>query len=132
MKFNILVNSILESVENEKLPTIKVLYDYVKDKPVHDIPIKELIHELKPMDWETGEERPGTKEFIKRGNAADLKYPIIVFKSKSGKLLIMDGVHRLWKAKDAGDETIKGHILTQKEAEKFKWKDGKGVMVSFT
>ena len=79
-----------------------------------------------------GEERPGTKEFIKRGNAADLKYPIIVFKLKSGKLLIMDGVHRLWKAKDAGDETIKGHILTQKEAEKFKWKDGKGVMVSFT
>lgn len=43
----------------------------------------------------------------------------------------MDGVHRLWKAKDAGDETIKGHILTQKEAEKFKWKDGKGVAVFF-
>ena len=126
MKFNILVNSILESVENEKLPTIKVLYDYVKDKPVHDIPIKELKHELKPMDWETGEERPGTKEFIKRGNAADLKYPIIVFKLKSGKLLIMDGVHRLWKAKMQGMKLLKVIFLHKKKQKNLNGKMAKG------
>jgi len=131
MRFNTLVNSILESVKRESLPTIQVLYDYVKDKPVHDISIKKLLHELKPTPWEKGEERPGTKEFIKRAKATNLKYPIIVFKINSGKLLIMDGVHRIWKANEAGHKTIKGYILTQTESKKFKWKDHNGVTVSF-
>ena len=131
MEFNTLVNSILESVKKESLPTIQVLYDYVKGKPVHNIPIKKLLHELKPMSWEKGEERPGTKEFIKRAKATNLRYPIIVFKINSGKLFCMDGVNRVWKANEANHKTIKGHILTQKEAKKFKWKDQNGVTISF-
>ena len=86
MEFNTLVNSILESVKKESLPTIQVLYDYVKGKPVHNIPIKKLLHELKPMSWEKGEERPGTKEFIKRAKATNLRYPIIVFKINTDEL----------------------------------------------
>ena len=81
MKFNKYFKIIMESVKTNSLPTIDVLYDFVKDKRVYNIPIKKVIHELQPTPWEQGEERPGTKEFIARANKADLTYPIIVFKS---------------------------------------------------
>ena len=131
MKFNKYFKIIMESVKTNSLPTIDVLYDFVKDKRVYNIPIKKVIHELQPTPWEQGEERPGTKEFIARADKADLTYPIIVFKSKSNKLHIMDGVHRVYKARKAGNKYIKGHILTHEQAVKFKWKDHNGVGVSF-
>jgi len=131
MKFDDLVKSIMESVKEKALPTIKVLHDYVKDKRVYNIPIKRVIHELKPTKWERGEERPGTKEFIKRANKADLKYPIIVFRGKAGKLFVMDGVHRIWKANKDKRKTIKAHILTLKQSRMFKWRDHNGITVSF-
>lgn len=125
MKFDILVESIIE----RSLPTITVLYDYVKDKPVYNIPIEKVIHELVPTDWEEGEERPGTEEFISRANKSDLTYPIIVYKNRIGELLVIDGVHRIGKANESGHKHIKGHILSHDEAIKFKWKDHNGIEV---
>lgn len=120
----------------ESPDSIQALYDYVKDKPVHDIPMKKILHELEPKSWEEGEERPGTPEFIDRAERSELKYPIITFKDdeqvKPGELSIMDGVHRIWKAYHIKkQDSIKGHILTREEAKGFKWKDDAGVEVTF-
>ncbi len=43
---------------------------------------------------------------------ADLRYAIVVYKSKHGRLYILDGVHRWVKAKILGKKTIKVKIFT--------------------
>ena len=126
-------NILTESIE-EDLPTIEVLHNYVKNKPVKTIPVSKLLHNLKPTKWEEGEERPGTPEFISRAKKSNTKYPIIIFRAADdNKLYIMDGVHRLWKrAKIQHKKNIKCVFLKRSEVRNFKWKDHNGQIVDFT
>lgn len=54
------------------------------------------------------------KDFVSRAHASDLKYPIIVVKYPDN-LWIADGIHRTWKAKQAGDKLIMGYLLHWKK-----------------
>ena len=50
------------------------------------------------------------EDFKSRAHASDLQFPIVVVKYPDG-LWIADGVHRTWKARQAGDKTIMGYLL---------------------
>jgi len=78
------------------------------------ISIKKLLHNLDPSPHESGDELPGSPEFIERANDSDLSYPIIVVKYPDG-LFIADGVHRLWKAKEEELTTIKSYLIDSSE-----------------
>lgn len=89
-----------------------------KNKKPQNIKIKKLLHNLEPSEHETGSDLPGHPEFIKRAQNASLKFPIIVVKYPDG-LWIADGVHRLWKATEEGQETIRGYIYDDNELHNF-------------
>ena len=46
---------------------------------------------------------------------SNLKYPIIVAKSKKGKLTILDGNHRVEKAHKLGKTTIKAYVIPEED-----------------
>ena len=89
--------------------TIHQLQDYLKNDPVIEIPIDEIEHIsiLKK-----------TSEFpVKnvRVNAADLNFPIIITKNIDGNYhTILDGHHRLQKAINTHQKTIKAKVLDLK------------------
>jgi hypothetical protein len=91
----------------------------VRTKKVQRVAIDQLLHNLEASPDETGDELPGHPEFVERARHASLKYPIIIVKYDDG-LWVADGVHRLWKANNNGDETIKAYIIDEKELVKFK------------
>lgn len=75
--------------------------------PVLDIPLNSLT-------MSKSDEKHGSKSFKKHAKKVDHKgFPIVCVLRNDGLLQIADGNHRAWKAADAGDETIKGHIIPQ-------------------
>jgi len=87
--------------------TIKEIEKYLKkaNAPVIEIPVKEIFHMCVHKDKKD-------KETLERSEKSDLKYPIIIAKNKSGKYtMILDGHHRLLKAKNNGVEKIKAQVL---------------------
>lgn len=64
-------------------------------------------------DDSRADEPVGSPEFIARAEVADLRFPILVVKYANGKLLIADGLHRLWKAQKLGRELISAYVLDQ-------------------
>jgi hypothetical protein len=46
---------------------------------------------------------------------SNLKYPIIVSKSKRGKLTILDGNHRVEKSHKLGKDTIKARVIPEED-----------------
>jgi DNA-binding CsgD family transcriptional regulator len=84
-----------------------------------EIPVKDLLNNLEPSPQETGDELPGSPEFIERAKKADLKYPIIVIKYPDG-LFIADGVHRLWKAKEQQIENMKAYLMDHSQLSDIK------------
>lgn len=95
--------------------TIKEIEDYLIDEPIIEIPVKEIadmcIHKDK-TDIETKE----------RSERANLNFPIIISKNLEGKYnMILDGHHRLLKAINTNQKTIKAKVLDLKQApEKYK------------
>lgn len=85
--------------------TIKDVIKHLKDK---DIPVKSVeVSELKPLliDQDYDEENKD------RVDSSNLKYPIIVLKSKGKYKSILDGNHRLYKAIKSKLKTIKIQVI---------------------
>lgn len=95
------------------------------DVPVVDFPIANLAWNFDlPLwdkdntdDWnltprEVIEHVPGSATHRQRVTLADLQFPILLTE-KQGRWLVIDGVHRLVKAHEAGHATIKAKIFTE-------------------
>lgn len=76
--------------------------------PVTDILISQLAHEFDGT--EKSDEPDGSPEFVKRALATK-PFPILVLEDRVGILHVVDGRHRLWKERAAGNSTIRGRIL---------------------
>jgi len=51
------------------------------------------------------------EEWFKRSMNANLMFPILLFRQQDGKLDIIDGNHRVWKAWKTGVKEIKAYIF---------------------
>ena len=90
--------------------TIKEIQDYLKDEPIIEIPVEEIANMCIHKDKNDIE----TKQ---RSEKADLSYPIIISKNLEGKYnTILDGHHRLLKAVNTNQKTIKAIVLDLKQA----------------
>lgn len=93
------------------------ILDYIKEAniPMSNFTVEDLVEiNLAPSPEETGDQVPGSPEFIKRAEHSNLKYPIIVVEYTDGRF-VADGVHRLWKAHSSGRSKIKGYLISSDE-----------------
>ena len=81
-------------------------------QPSQRIPMTDLLHNLEPSPYESGEELPGDPAFVARAQRSDRRHPGIAVKYPDG-VFLADGVHRLWKANAAGKSTFPAYVLTQ-------------------
>ena len=91
--------------ENDKgsKVTIGQVINWLKDKPVLNVNVKELSHMLlSDLD----------KTRVKQ---ADVNYPIIVVKSEGKYSMIIDGNHRLQKIIDNHGKSVKTKVLDLKD-----------------
>ena len=103
--------------DDEGTYNVPDIFEYAKKNgELKKIPIRKLLHNLEPSPHESGDELPGSQEFIERAEESDLSYPIIVVKYPDG-WFIADGVHRLWKANDRGAKTMNGYLIDHAELE---------------
>jgi len=65
---------------------------------------------FEPSPYESGDELPGSHEFVERAMNSDLSYPIVVIRYPDGDF-IADGNHRLWKAQELGLRSIQGYLM---------------------
>lgn len=101
------------------------------DYPVEEIDIEELIwHFDIPFHWNGGgiynlkskeiiDNPHKYKEEYERAMNCDLKYPIDIMMNK-GRWLILDGLHRLMKAKIMGMKKVKVRKIPRSEIPKIK------------
>jgi hypothetical protein len=96
-----------------KPETVKVdtLLDQLDQKCWGD-PIKKISYS--PLGVLANKSNPKYKDEIRRIKNANLRYPIMMH----GKHII-DGMHRLSKAKLEGKKTLKAYVFTNKEMSKF-------------
>jgi len=95
------------------------ILSYIKEAeiPLTNFAVEDLVEiNLAPSPEETGEQVPGSAEFVKRAEGSSLNYPIIVVEYPDGRF-IADGVHRLWKAFKTEQSEIKGYLITSDELE---------------
>jgi hypothetical protein len=88
------------------------LISLAENSPTYDVSIDEV-------DWVLEYAKPDEVRILK----ADLTVPVIVTEERvSGKnrLVVLDGLHRLAKAKRLGKKTIRAKFLTQKELRKIQ------------
>jgi len=89
--------------DTEKI-TIQDVLNYLSNHTVHDIPVQYIVDTL-------GNSFTRVQTEPERILKADLSYPIVIVK-KNGKLsYVLDGNHRMTKAIDIGEDTIKSKIL---------------------
>lgn len=62
--------------------------------------------------WEVIRNEKGTTEHRKKVNEASLEYPIVIIFHRE-KWVILDGIHRLVKAYELGDETMNCKIISE-------------------
>jgi hypothetical protein len=85
--------------------TIQEVQDYLKNSPIIDIPVSEISNLCIHKDKDD-------EETLLRSQKSDLSFPIIISKNEDGKYgMILDGHHRLLKAINNGEETIKAKVL---------------------
>ena len=89
--------------DTEKI-TIQDVLNYLSNHTVHDIPVQYIVDTL-------GNTFTSVQTEPERILKADLSYPIVIVK-KNGKLsYVLDGNHRMTKAIDIGEDTIKTKVL---------------------
>jgi hypothetical protein len=93
------------------------IYEYAKNitypTPLN---VKALAdNNLEERPWETTTDA-NEKDFISRALDSNLDYPIIVVNYPDG-VFIADGVHRLWKARELGYDTIMGYVIDSESLE---------------
>lgn len=59
----------------------------------------------------TCDEHKGSPEFRARALRSDLRYPILVARGPRGGLHIIDGRHRIWKARHLGHTSISARVF---------------------
>lgn len=106
----------ISDIDGEEITiTIKEIEDYLKNQPIIEIPVAEIedlcIHKDKDDE-----------ETKLRSEKSDLSFPIIISKDLDDKYnMILDGHHRLLKAINTNQDTIKAKVLDLKQApEKYK------------
>ena len=89
--------------DTEKI-TIQDVLNYLSNHKVYDIPVQYIVDTL-------GNSFTRVQTEPERILKADLSYPIVIVK-KNGKLsYVLDGNHRMTKAIDMGEDTIKTKVL---------------------
>lgn len=92
---------------------VKDLIAKAQQYPVEDIPIATLTPFLQGRQEDSSQTQA-------RADAAELKYPIIVFANDMGKIFaIGDGTHRVQKAAAMGMESIKGYVIPKSDMSEF-------------
>lgn len=116
---------------------ISDLVEFAKKYDIEDIDLDKLHHKglwkddtwkkggvLKPagsdkwLKWKdlSDEQKKDMEEEVKTTiDRANLKYPIIIAKSKRGKMTIVDGNHRVEKAYKLGKDTIKARVIPDED-----------------
>lgn len=75
------------------------------------IPVSSLLHEFSdPGNY--SDEPDGSPEFIERALSSQ-NYPILVQETLGGKLMIMDGRHRLYKCYVTDKKAIPGYVIPE-------------------
>jgi hypothetical protein len=100
---------------------------WILNIPVTEMDIKELIWHFDIPFWELDDSDDynltprsvinndiGTKEHRKKIEEADTSHPIDIMQNK-GRWLILDGLHRLVKLYEIGDEKIKVRIIPREK-----------------
>ena len=89
--------------DTEKI-TIHDVLNYLSNHKVYEIPVQYIVDTL-------GNSFTRVQTEPERILKADLSYPIVIVK-KNGKLsYVLDGNHRMTKAIDIGEDTIKTKVL---------------------
>ena len=52
---------------------------------------------------------------VKRVDRLDPRFPILISKDRRGRLTVVDGLHRLVRAKQRGEKTIEGKFIPKNE-----------------
>lgn len=76
---------------------------------LESINLERLRHEFR-TGRQRSDEPDGSPEFVARAMIAE-DFPIVVQKAKTGRLWVMDGRHRLWKAFHKKQRAIKGYVI---------------------
>jgi hypothetical protein len=96
----------------EKTITIQEVEEYLDsvNAPVKEVEVDEIIHLCAHRD-------KTDTETLERSERANLSYPIIISRDKTGKYnMILDGMHRVLKAYNHKMLKIKARILDLREA----------------
>lgn len=87
------------------------IYQYAKNRSFPGpLNVKALAdNNLEERPWETTTDT-SMEQFVRRALDSNLDYPIIAINYPDG-VFIADGVHRLWKARELGYDTIEGYMI---------------------
>ena len=89
--------------DTEKI-TIQDVLDYLDNDEVYNLPVKTILDTI-------GDKFTTVKKDLDRILKADLNHPIIIVKKNGQLSYILDGNHRMKKAIEVGEDTIKVKIL---------------------
>ena len=89
--------------DNEKI-TIQDVLDYLDNDEVYNLSVKTILDTI-------GDNFTTVKKDLDRILKADLNHPIIIVKKNGELSYILDGNHRMKKAIEVGEDTIKVKIL---------------------
>jgi hypothetical protein len=88
-----------------EIPIEKLLWHF--DMPVWD---KDGTDDWNLTPWQVIRKEVGTTEHQKRVEDADTQYPLVVAEY-AGRLVILDGVHRLVKMYEVGEKAVRAKII---------------------
>ena len=89
--------------DTEKI-TIQDVLDYLDNDEVYNLSVKTILDTI-------GDKFTTVKKDLDRILKADLSHPIIIVKKNGELSYILDGNHRMKKAIEVGEDTIKAKIL---------------------
>jgi len=89
--------------DTEKI-TIQDVLDYLDNDEVYNLSVKTILDTI-------GDKFTTVKKDLDRILKADLSHPIIIVKKNGQLSYILDGNHRMKKAIEVGEDTIKAKIL---------------------
>jgi hypothetical protein len=97
---------------------VSELIQHAKDKKIKDLEVGSLAN--RTLGNREGESKESEK---KRVQNADTSYPIIATRHPVHGHVVLDGTHRLQKARDRGDTHIKTHIVPWREMKRYRVKE---------
>ena len=97
------------------------IFQYMEDNkvPVTKISVEELSDSNLMPEFADADEKIGSPEFVERAKKSDLSYPILIVEYPD-ELWVCDGLHRLWKAREEGLETIDARVISKEQLDSIK------------